>query len=118
MSLVIMLAGLVLATALGYHVVYGAHGYLAYRSERRQYLELRKKADTLKNTNDGLQTEVDALRRHDPAAIEKAARDQHYARPGEKIYTYTPADSRSNGTTAQPVNPPAPSSPPASPGRR
>lgn len=104
---------LVLATALGYHVVYGEHGYLAYRSEQRRYLELRQNTDKLKKDNEALQKEVDALSRHDPAALENAARGQHLARPGEKIYTYAPQDSQPGGTGAQPASPPASSSPPA-----
>jgi len=101
-----MAIGLLLAGALGYHVVYGEHGYLTYRSEQRQYLELKKKTDGLKNENDRIQKEVDALNRHDPDAVEEKARDQHLARPGEKIYTYRPQDSRANPGAPKPASAP------------
>jgi cell division protein FtsB len=95
---------LALAAALGYHVVYGAHGYRAYRSEQRRYRELREKTDELKGQNEKLQKEIDALDRHDPAVIEQKAREQQLARPGEKIYTYTPPDSRPNDAGKPPAN--------------
>lgn len=107
-SLAIMVLALALAAALGHHVVYGQNGYLTYRSEQRRDLELRQKTDTLKKENEALQKEIDALNRHDPAALEKAARGQHLARPNEKIYTYAPADSQPGGTDAQPASPPSP----------
>lgn len=88
-----MTAALCLAAALGYHVVYGEHGYLAYRREQRQYLELRKKAADLQKENDKLAKEIDALNRHDPAVVEEKAREQQLAKPGEKIYTYAPPGS-------------------------
>ncbi|HEV3277666.1 MAG TPA: septum formation initiator family protein [Terriglobia bacterium] len=90
-------AALALAAALGYHAVYGQHGYRAYRSEQRRYLELQQKTLDLKRQNQALQEEIDALNRHDPAVIEDKARGQQYARPGEKIYTYTPPASHGNG---------------------
>lgn len=98
-----MLMGVALAGALGYHVVYGEHGYLTYRNEQRRYLELKQKTGKIKDENDRLQKQIDALARHDPAAIEKAARDQHLARPNERIYTYAPPDSQAKGDTAPPA---------------
>lgn len=103
-SLAIMVLGLVLATALGYHVVYGQNGYFTYRSERRRFLDLQRKTDTLKMQNEGLQKEIDGINRHDRAVIEDKARQQQLARPGEKIYTYTPAGSQASGTGAQPAS--------------
>lgn len=111
-SLAIMLLGLVLVVALGYHVVYGDHGYLAYRSAQHRYLELRQKTEALKKENDGLQKEVDGINHHDPAVIEQKARQQQLARPGEKIYTYMPEDHQANGSGAQPATPPAAASSP------
>lgn len=102
-----MLMGLALAGALGYHVVYGEHGYLTYRNEQRRYLELKQKTDKIKDDNDRLQKQIDALNRHDRTAIEKAARDQHLARPNERIYTYAPSDSQKAATDQQSVAPPA-----------
>jgi len=102
-SLAIMVMVLVLATLLGFHVVYGQNGYLTYRGEQRRYLELQQKTDALKNENEGLQKEIDEINRHDPAVIEQKAREQQLAKPGEKIYTYTPADSQLGGTSARPA---------------
>jgi len=102
----IMALGLLLAAALGHHVVYGEHGYLTWRSEQRQYLELKKKTGHLKDENDRIQNEIDALNRHDPDAVEEKARDQHLARPGEKIYTYRPQDSRANPGPPKPASTP------------
>jgi len=103
-----MALGLLLAMALAHHVVYGERGYLSYRSQQRQYLELKKKTGRLKDENDRIQKEIDALNRHDRDAVERAARDQHYARPTEKIYTYTPQDSQAKGGTGQPAETPPP----------
>jgi cell division protein FtsB len=102
----VMALGLILAMALGHHVVYGEHGYLTWRGEQRQYLELKKKTDKLKNENGVLQKEIDSLNRHDPDVIEGKARDQHLARPGEKIYTYTPRNSQKNLGAPKPANTP------------
>ena len=101
-----MALGLLLAAALGHHVVYGEHGYLTYRSEQRQCVELKKKTGHLKDENDRIQKQIDALTRHDPDVVEKAARDQHYARPNEKIYTYTPQDSQAKRGASEPANAP------------
>jgi cell division protein FtsB len=106
----VMAAGLVLAGALGYHVVYGEHGYLTYRTEQRQFQELKVKTDRLKNGNEALQKEIDGLNRHDRALIEEKAREQQYARHNEKIYTYTPQDSKPGGAGPQPASPPPVSS--------
>jgi cell division protein FtsB len=112
-SLAIMVLGLILAAALGYDVVYGEHGYLTYRSEQRRYLELRQKTDKLQKQNEGLQKEIDSINRHDPATIERKAREQQLVKPGEKIYTYAPAGSQPGGNATQPASPPASSSSPA-----
>ncbi len=100
-----MALALVLAAALGHHVVYGANGYLAYRSEQRRYLDLKRQTEKLKNENEVLQKEIDGLNRHDRDVIEKKARDQQMARPGEKIYVYAPADS--GAAAPQPANQPS-----------
>ena len=104
-ALAIMAAGLVLATVLGYHVVYGQNGYFTYRSQQRRYLELQQKTDALKNENESLQKEIDAINRHDPAMIEQKARQQQLARRGEKIYTYTSQDPQASGPDAPPARP-------------
>jgi cell division protein FtsB len=100
-----MAGGLVLAAALGYHVVYGEHGYLTYRSEERRFQDLKRKTNKLKDGNEALQKEIDALNRHDRAAIEEKAREQQYARRNEKIYTYTPQDAQTNSAATQQAAP-------------
>lgn len=83
------IAGIVvLVASLGYHVVYGEHGYLALRREQRRYRQLEQESSDLQQENQQLQKQIDLLKRQDPAAIEKQAREQlHMARPGEIIFT-------------------------------
>lgn len=108
------IAGIVaLVVGLGYHVVYGEHGYLALRREQRQYRLLQHQADSLQQENQELQKQIDLLRRQDPAAIEKQAREQlHMARPGEIIFTLPGASSR-NQSAVNSSPRPAPASGPA-----
>ena len=102
-----MALALILAAALGHYVIYGEHGYLTYRGEQRRSIELKQQTGKLKNENDQLQKEIDSLNRRDPAVIEEKAREQQLAKPGEKIYVYTPADSKASPAT-QPGNPTPP----------
>jgi cell division protein FtsB len=90
------IAGVVaLVAGLGYHVVYGEHGYLALRREQRQYRLLQQRADGLQQENQELQKQIDLLKRQDPDAIEKEAREQlHMAKPGEIIFTLPDASSK------------------------
>lgn len=87
-------AVIVLAVLLGYHVVFGRNGVLAYRSKRSQLEDLHLQMTQLQQENRHLQGHVDRLS-SDPDAVEHEAREAlHYTRPGEVIYTL-PTSSRS-----------------------
>ena len=75
-----------LAVLLGFHVVYGPNGWLAYRAKKTESRQLRQELQRLQKENDDLEHSVKALQ-SDPNAIEKEAREQlRYARPGEVVY--------------------------------
>ncbi len=83
-----------LAVMLGYHVVFGRNGLIAYRAKRDQMHDLSAQMTQLQRENLRLHGHVDRLSR-DPNAIEHEAREAlHYTRPGEVIYTM-PAGSGS-----------------------
>lgn len=73
--------------ALIVHEIFGAHGYLALRRERKDYDALQQKIQKLQQENQRLESQIKALK-SDPKAIEKLAREQMgLARPGEIIFT-------------------------------
>jgi cell division protein FtsB len=77
----------VIAVWVAYHVVFGANGTMVYAHKREEHRALTKEIQDLKQENDQLVHDVDALK-NDPRTIEKEAREQlRYARPGEVIYT-------------------------------
>jgi cell division protein FtsB len=85
-------AGL-LALTVGYHVVFGQNGLIAYRGKRHEVRSLQMQTDDLQTENGRLRSHVDRLG-SDPNAIEHEARESlHYTRPGEVIYTL-PGDSK------------------------
>lgn len=95
-----IVAIVVVVAALGYHVVYGEHGYLALRREQREYRQLQQQAGGLQQQNQQLQKQIDLLKRRDPAAIEKQAREQlHMARPGEIILTLPDSSAKEQSAT-------------------
>jgi cell division protein FtsB len=81
------LLAVLLALLLTWHVINGKDGLSAWqkkRAEERQYQQeidkLQKENQELRNRNQRLQS--------DPDAIEHQAREElHYAKPGEVIYT-------------------------------
>ncbi len=78
---------LALMCVLGYHVVFGANGLLAYESKRRESQDLQRQLQSLEQQNTQLQDRIKALK-SDPKAIEKEAREHlKYVRPGEVVYT-------------------------------
>jgi cell division protein FtsB len=82
-----ILALLLVCVALVVHEIYGEHGYLALRREKREYDSLQQEVRRLQEENQQLERRIEALK-SDPKAIERIARDQmHMARPGERIYT-------------------------------
>lgn len=85
-------AAVMLAGLLGYHVVFGQNGLIAYRAKRDQVRDLRIQMTDLQRENTRLRNHVNRLGT-DPNAIEHEAREAlHYTRPGEVIYTM-PSDS-------------------------
>ena len=87
-----ILALLLVCVALVVHEIYGEHGYLALRRERREYDSIQQEVRRLQEENQQLEKRIEALK-SDPKAIERIARDQmHMARPGERIYTLPEKD--------------------------
>lgn len=79
---------------IGYHVVVGQNGLIAYRAKRDQVRDLRQQMTNLQTENTRLRNHVDRLST-DPNAIEHEAREAlHYTRPGEVIYTMPESASR------------------------
>ena len=77
----------VLAIILGWHVIFGANGMVAYQHKRAEYRKLQIEQQSLQDENAQLQQQVEKLR-SDPKTIEREAREQlRYARKGEVIYT-------------------------------
>ena len=83
------LATLVMGAVLcliGYHVVFGANGFLVFHQKRAESQKLDQEIRKLQEDNARNEKEIKALKT-DPEAIEKEARERlHYARDGEMIY--------------------------------
>ena len=93
--------------ALLVHEVFGPHGFLALRREKKETESLRQQIQQLQNENEQLDKRIKALQ-SDPKAIERLAREQmRLARPGEIIYTWPEKDPKKDQPT-----PPARESPP------
>lgn len=76
-----------LLLVMGYHVLFGVNGVVAYQQKRKESRELQQQIESLEQQNDSLQQQIKALK-YNPQAIEKEAREHlRYARPGEVIYT-------------------------------
>src|SRR5579859_886066 len=91
--------------ALIVHEIFGAHGYLALRRERKDFDSLQQKIQQLQQENQRLESQIKALR-SDPKAIEKLAREQMgLARPGEIIFTLPDKHSNPPPTTAKDIPP-------------
>ena len=77
----------VLALAVGYHVVFGRNGLIAYEQKRMDTKTLDGEVRSLELENERLKSHVNRLQ-SDPDAIEHQAREElHYTRAGEVIYT-------------------------------
>ena len=71
---------------IGYHVVFGANGFMMFRQKRAESQKLEQEIQTLQRDNARSQQQIKALK-SDPQAIEKEARERlHYARSGEMVY--------------------------------
>jgi cell division protein FtsB len=83
----------VLATLMGWHVVFGANGIFPYERKRSEYRNVQSEVENLQKENERLQSEIKSLR-SDPKTIEREAREQlRYARPGEMVFTYPPQNT-------------------------
>ena len=72
--------------ALVVHEIFGTHGFLALRRERKEVESLRQQIQQLQRENEQLDKRIKALQ-SDPKAIEGLAREMNLVRPGEIIYT-------------------------------
>jgi cell division protein FtsB len=84
---------------IGYHVVFGANGFLVFHQKRAESQKVDQEIRKLKEDNARREQEIKALK-SDPEAIVKEARERlHYAREGEMIYklpapTPSPTDKK------------------------
>ncbi len=93
-------AAAALAVAVGYHVVLGKNGLIAYQHKREETRILDGQMKALTRENEQMQGHVDRLA-NDPSAIEHEAREElHYTRPGEVIYTLPAKAPAANASTA------------------
>src|SRR5690242_680811 len=95
-----LLALLLICVGLFAHQIFGQHGYLALRRERRDFEALRQQIQMLQKENQLLQSQIKSLKT-DPKAIEKMAREQMgLARPGEIIFTLPDKNPENNSPPA------------------
>jgi cell division protein FtsB len=84
--------------ALLVHEIFGPHGFLALRQEKKEVESLRQQIQQLQRENEQLDKRIKALQ-SDPKAIERLAREQmRLARPGEIIYTLPEKDPKKEPT--------------------
>lgn len=90
------------ASLVGYPVIFGANGLLVYHQKRAESQQLQQQITTLEEQNKALEEQIHSLK-YDPKAIEKEARERlRYARKGEKIYTLpAPAPQPSSQQTGE-----------------
>ncbi len=89
-----VLALALVCVALVVHEIFGEHGFLALRRQRKEYNSLQEQIRRLQQENQQLEKQIEGLK-SDPKAIEKRAREQmHMARPGEIIYTLPEQESK------------------------
>jgi cell division protein FtsL len=80
--------------ALLVHEIFGQHGFLALRQEKKEIESLRQQIRQLQQENEQLDKRIKALQ-SDPKAIERLAREQmRLARPGEIIYALPDKDTK------------------------
>jgi len=75
-----------LVVLLGFHVVFGVNGMVAYHNKRAEKQKLQQDVLRLQQENDRVSRRVRELKTN-PKAIEREAREQlKYARSGEVVY--------------------------------
>jgi len=81
-----ILAMALVVLVLAVHEIFGDHGYLALRRQKREYNNLQQNIQNLSEENQQLQQKIKSLKTN-PEAIEKQAREQlHLVRPGQMVY--------------------------------
>jgi cell division protein FtsB len=101
-----ILALALICVALVVHEIFGSHGYLALRRQRRDYDALQQKIEELQKENLKLESQIKSLKT-DPKAIEKMAREQMgLARPGEIIFTLPDKDAKKDPPVTAKDSPP------------
>ena len=99
-----IVALLVLCAVLVMNEIFGDHGLLALRRQKREVQGLQQQIFELQHENQQLETQIKALK-SDPKMIEKQAREElHLARPGETIYMLPQKDSKAQSSPT-PDNP-------------
>ena len=92
---------MLLVVMLGYHVVFGANGMVAYQHKRDENRKLQQDILRLEQENARISQRVHGLKT-DPHAIEREAREQlKYARPGEVVYIAPETPAQNSTATAQ-----------------
>ena len=83
----ILATGLVALLTLfaAYKVVFGANGIKVYGAKRAENQKLQQEIEQEKTRNGRLRQQVRELQEGDASAIEKAARDQGFVKPGEVV---------------------------------
>ena len=102
-----ILALALICIALVVHEIFGEHGYMALRRQRKDFDALQQQIQQLQKENQQLEEQVKALKT-DPQAIEKMARERMgMARPGELIFTLPDKHSANSPppTTAKETTP-------------
>jgi cell division protein FtsL len=79
--------------ALLAHEVFGQHGFMALRQEKKEIETLRQQIQQLQHENEQLDKRIKALQ-SDPKAIERKAREMGLVYPGEIIYTSPEKDPK------------------------
>jgi cell division protein FtsB len=79
--------------ALLVHEIFGQHGFLALRQEKKEIESLLQQIRQLQHENEQLDKRIKALQ-SDPKAIEGPAREMGLVYPGETIYTVPEKDAK------------------------
>ncbi len=75
-----------LAMLVGYHVVSGPNGWIAYSKKKVEFRQLQVEVQQLQKENEELERRVKGLQSN-PSVIEREAREQlRYVKPGEIVY--------------------------------
>jgi len=94
----------VLCAVLIVNEIFGQHGIVALRRQKRDMKSLEQRIQQLRRDNVQLEMQINALK-SDPKTIEKRAREQlHMARPNERIYVLPEKDPKAEPSAGPPNN--------------